>query len=89
MIYAAPNKPVTPVSDPYRMFAKLYGRVQQRDNLVSVLDDLKEELRAVRSQLSLEEGRLFTASEEHDRPVYARLPLAPRNASPVPHLTSQ
>jgi hypothetical protein len=23
-----------------------------------------------------------------DRPVYARLPLAPRNASPVPHLTS-
>jgi len=27
-------------------------------------------------------------TEERDRPVYARLPLAPRNASPVPHLTS-
>jgi len=26
--------------------------------------------------------------EVRDRPVYARLPLAPRNASPVPHLTS-
>lgn len=26
--------------------------------------------------------------EEPNRPVYARLPLAPRNASPVPHLTS-
>jgi hypothetical protein len=26
--------------------------------------------------------------EERDRVVYARLPLAPRNASPVPHLTS-
>lgn len=62
MVYAAPNKPVTPVSDPYRMFAKLYGRVQQRENLVSVLDDLKDELRVVRSQLSIEDGRLL---EEH------------------------
>jgi hypothetical protein len=26
--------------------------------------------------------------DEPARPVYARLPLAPRNASPVPHLTS-
>src|SRR5882724_8815148 len=25
---------------------------------------------------------------EPEQPVYARLPLAPRNASPVPHLTS-
>jgi hypothetical protein len=29
-----------------------------------------------------------TRNEAHHRPVYARLPLAPRNASPVPHLTS-
>jgi hypothetical protein len=27
-------------------------------------------------------------TEEPNSPVYARLPLAPRNASPVPHLTS-
>jgi hypothetical protein len=32
--------------------------------------------------------RVAPPSEERDRPVYARLPLAPRNASPVPHLTS-
>jgi hypothetical protein len=29
-----------------------------------------------------------TRNDEPARPVYARLPLAPRNASPVPHLTS-
>ena len=29
-----------------------------------------------------------TQRNEPARPVYARLPLAPRNASPVPHLTS-
>ena len=32
--------------------------------------------------------RVATRNEERDRPVYARLPLAPQNASPVPHLTS-
>jgi hypothetical protein len=32
--------------------------------------------------------RVASRTEERDRPIYARLPLAPRNASPVPHLTS-
>jgi hypothetical protein len=32
--------------------------------------------------------RVAPLSEARDRPVYARLPLAPLNASPVPHLTS-
>src|SRR5665213_4596303 len=32
--------------------------------------------------------RVAPPTEARDRPVYARLPLAPRNASPVPHLTS-
>jgi hypothetical protein len=32
--------------------------------------------------------RVAPRTEERDRPVYARLPLAPRNSSPVPHLTS-
>jgi hypothetical protein len=29
-----------------------------------------------------------SAPPEPNQPVYARLPFAPRNASPVPHLTS-
>ncbi len=32
--------------------------------------------------------RVATPTEERDRPVYARLPRAPKNGSPVPHLTS-
>jgi len=28
------------------------------------------------------------SAHRRNEPVYARLPLAPRNASPVPHLTS-
>src|ERR1700682_6824570 len=33
-------------------------------------------------------SRVAPRQEVRDRPVYVRLPLAPRNASPVPHLTS-
>lgn len=62
MVYSAPNKPVTPVTDPYRMFGKLYGRVQQRENLASVLDDLQDELRAVSAQVSRGDRRLL---DEH------------------------
>jgi hypothetical protein len=62
MVYAGPNKPVTPIADPYRMFGKLYGRAQQRENLVSVLDDLQGELRTVRTQISLEDARVL---DEH------------------------
>jgi SAM-dependent methyltransferase len=32
--------------------------------------------------------RVAPRTKERDRPAYARLPQAPRNASPVPHLTS-
>ena len=31
MVYAGPNKPIAPIDDPYQMFAKLYGRVKDRE----------------------------------------------------------
>jgi SAM-dependent methyltransferase len=34
------------------------------------------------------QNRVSPPTKQHDRFVYARLPIAPRNASPVPHLTS-
>ena len=37
---------------------------------------------------SRRQQRVAPQPEERDRPVYARLPRAPRNSSPVPHLTS-
>ena len=38
--YAAANKPITPIDDPYQMFDKLYGRARTAKRLGSVLDDL-------------------------------------------------
>ncbi len=47
MVYAGPNKPIAPLDDPHQMFAKLYGRRKDQENLRSVLDELKDDLKKV------------------------------------------
>ncbi|MFN3484608.1 MAG: DUF1552 domain-containing protein [Planctomycetota bacterium] len=63
MVYAGPNKPIAPIDDPYQMLRKLYGRLQDREILGSVLDDVREDLGRVKSRLSAEDRRLL---EEHE-----------------------
>jgi hypothetical protein len=62
MVYSGPNKPVTPINDPYQMFGKLYGRMKHCESLTSVLDGLQEDFRTMRSAVSKEDGRLV---DEH------------------------
>jgi hypothetical protein len=62
MVYAGGNKPIAPIDDPYQMFAKLYGRAKDKENLKSVLDDLQDDLRKVGSVVSAGDRRLL---EEH------------------------
>jgi hypothetical protein len=62
MVYAGPNKPLAPIDDPYQMFAKLYGRVKDRESLKSVLDALQDDLRKVGAKVSAADRRLL---EEH------------------------
>jgi Protein of unknown function (DUF1552) len=62
MSYSAANKPITPIDDPYQMFAKLYGRTKDREHLQSVLDELQEDLRKVSGIVSAADRRLL---EEH------------------------
>lgn len=62
MSYAGPNKPLPPIDDPYQMFEKLYGRMENRESLSTVLDDLQEDMRKLRRELSAEDRRLL---EEH------------------------
>ena len=63
MSYAGPNKPVAPVSDPYQMYQKLYGQLKDKENLQSVLDDVRNDLQKVRKLISAEDRRLL---EEHE-----------------------
>ncbi|MBX6311538.1 MAG: DUF1552 domain-containing protein [Isosphaeraceae bacterium] len=62
MVYAGPNKPLAPIDDPYQMFAKLYGRLKDRESLKSILDDVQDDLRKVESVVSAEDRQLL---EEH------------------------
>jgi hypothetical protein len=59
MSYLGPNQPVAPLDDPYRMFSKLYGTLKDKDSLLSVLDDVKEDLRKVSSKLSAHDRQLL------------------------------
>jgi hypothetical protein len=62
MSYAGPNRPIAPISDPYQMYAKLYGQSQDREHLKGILGDVRADLKKVRKQLSSEDRRLL---DEH------------------------
>lgn len=62
MVYVGANKPIAPIDDPYQMFAKLYGRMKDQENVKSVLDGVQDELRKVSALVSAEDRQLL---EEH------------------------
>jgi len=62
MSYLGPNKPVTPIDDPYQMFRKLYGQMEHKKNLVSVLDDVEADLKKLSKLVSKEDRHLL---DEH------------------------
>jgi len=62
MVYTGGNKPVAPIDDPYRMFAKLYGQMKDKESLKSILDDVQDDLRKVGSKLGAEDRKLI---DEH------------------------
>jgi hypothetical protein len=62
MVYAAANKPVAPIDDPYQMFNKLYGRAKDREALSSILDDVKDDLKKVGEVVGTADKKLL---EEH------------------------
>lgn len=62
MSYAGPNRPVAPIDNPYQMFEKLYGQVQDRDALASILDDVQTDLKKLQSVVSAEDRQLL---DEH------------------------
>jgi hypothetical protein len=62
MSYAAGNKPLTPIDNPYQLFSRLYGRAKDQENLRSVMDDLKADLDRVRAKVGAEDRQIL---DEH------------------------
>src|SRR5438128_4279536 len=63
MSYAGPNKPIGPISDPYQMYQKLYGQMKDKQNLQSILEEVRGDLKKVRKLISAEDRRLL---EDHE-----------------------
>jgi hypothetical protein len=57
--YAGNNQPVAPTNSPYEIFDKLYGQVKDRENLGSVLDEVREDLGVISSRLGKEEREML------------------------------
>ncbi len=60
--YAGSNQPLAPISDPYAFFGKLYGSTKDRENLGSVLDEVRDDLRQIAAHIPSEERALL---EQH------------------------
>ena len=43
MVFAGPNEPIAPISDPYAMYSRLYGKIEERENLLNVLGLLEKD----------------------------------------------
>jgi len=65
MVYAGPNQPIAPISDPYRMFSKMYGEIEERENLLSVLDLVKQDLLRVRDRIDSKDQRLIDSHGQY------------------------
>jgi len=88
MSYAAGNRPIAPIDNPYQMFNKLYGRAKDQEHLRSVMDDLKADLEKVRSRVGPEDRKIL---EEHatlvrDMEKQLQADSAAKSGHPVPAL---
>jgi hypothetical protein len=76
MSYAGSNKPVAPIDDPHQMLQKMYGRMKDKESLVSILDDVSDDLKRVTSKLGKEDRSLLEEHMSLVRQVEKELELA-------------
>jgi hypothetical protein len=88
MSYLGPNKPVAPIDDPYQMFRKLYGQMEHKKNLVSVLDDIQADLKRLSAVVSKEDRHLLDEHASFVRDMEQQLQEAQEQKAghPVPEL---
>jgi len=86
MVYAGANRPIAPISDPGQMFKKLYGAEKDKQTIASVLDDVREDLKKIRSAASADDRKLLEEHEAFVRDMEKELTSAPkgRTAPPPP-----
>lgn len=86
MCYSGPNKPVAPISNPYRMFSKMYGKMKDRESLKSILDDLSADLQKLAQNVPADDRQLLeeqtTFVREMERELKTPSPASVGHAVP-------
>ena len=59
MSYAGPNQPVAPIDDPKKMMEKLYGKLEDKESLVGIVDGVSSELKQISAKLGSEDKELL------------------------------
>lgn len=65
MVYAGPNQPVAPVSNPYHMFEKMYGEKKGRENLLSVLGFVEDDLNRFGSKADRRQNNIINSHRNY------------------------
>ena len=65
MVYGGPNQPIAPISDPYQMFAKMYGDRKGKENLQSVLGLLQQDMLQTQPRVAASDRRIFDAHQSY------------------------
>ena len=84
MVYAGANRPIAPISDPHQMFKKLYGSEKDKQMIASVLDDVREDLKKIRSTASADDRKLLEEHEAFVRDMEKELTSAPKGKGAPP-----
>jgi hypothetical protein len=76
MVYAGPNQPVAPISDPYRMYDKLHGSSKDRENLQNVLGLVDEDLNKFIERGNPDQQNLLGLNRKYVRQMETDLAVA-------------
>lgn len=87
MCYAGANQPIAPMDDPHQVLKRVYGRMKDKESLVSILDDVRADLKRVSSKLSARDKALLDQHMELVRGLEQDLEAADKAGAlnhPVP-----
>lgn len=65
MVYAGPNQPVAPITDPYQMFEKMYGERKGRENLLNVLGMVEQDLKRVQPKVASNDTPIISSHRSY------------------------
>lgn len=80
--FAGPNQPIAPVDNPYDMFEKMYGKLNDQKTLKSILDPLRSDLKTVKAQIGNEGKQILEQHEAFVREMELEIQAGPREVNP-------